>query len=158
MLDIALKLGDELELSDSELNRLQILINLHDIGMINLPEKTLTKEEPMTKIEWEMMKAHPETGYRIALATEKFAHVADDILSHHERWDGTGYPRGLKEDAIPLLARITTIADAYEVMTHGRPYKEPKPKAEIIEELHRCAGYQFDPHLVEVFTEILLKE
>ncbi len=89
------------------------------------------------------------------MATEQFAHVAEDILAHHERWDGTGYPQGLKESSIPLLARITAIADAYEVMSHGRPYKKAMSKNEIIAEFRRCSGKQFDPELVEVFLAVL---
>ena len=100
------------------------------------------------------MKKHPETGSRIARSTEEFAHVAEDILSHHERWDGTGYPRGLQGGEIPLLARITAVVDAYDVMTHGRPYKKPLSRSEALEECRRCSGNQFDPELVEIFLEI----
>jgi GGDEF domain-containing protein len=81
--------------------------------------------------------------------------LAEDVLSHHERWDGTGYPRGLKERSIPLLARITSVVDAYDVMTHGRPYKAPLSQAEALEECRRCSGTQFDPDLVKVFLEMM---
>ncbi len=158
MLMFAWKIGERIGLPDSELNRLSLVITLHDIGKINIPEKTLTKRDSLTEEEWEMIKEHPEVGHRIAFASEEFAHIAEDILSHHERWDGTGYPRGLKEDEIPLLARITAIVDAYEVMSNGRPYKEPMSQEAIIEEFRRCSGTQFDPGLVEIFIEILQKE
>ncbi|UMZ74670.1 PocR ligand-binding domain-containing protein [Natranaerofaba carboxydovora] len=151
----ALKIGEKLGLSDSELRRLKLAIILHDIGKINISESILTKEGPLTEEEWETMKEHPEIGYRIACATQEFSHVAEDILSHHERFDGKGYPRGLKAKEIPLLARITAIVDAYEVMTNGRPYKKPMLHQEIIAEFKRCAGTQFDPELVEVFLNIL---
>lgn len=147
-------IGKELSLPDAEMNRLELLITLHDIGKINIAEEILTKRGPLTSDEWETIKKHPEIGYRIARATEEFAHVANEILAHHERWDGQGYPQGLKEKAIPYLARITTIADAYEVMTNGRPYKKAMPIKEVAAEFRRCAGTQFDPALVEIFLSI----
>ena len=155
MQEVALKIGEMIDLPDSELNRLGLLINLHDIGKINIPEEILIKRGPLTQREWEIVKRHPETGYRIARATEEFAHVAGDILAHHECWDGTGYPQGVKGEEIPLLARITAIADAFEVMTNGRPYKKPLSREEVVAELSRCSGAQFDPQLVETFLTVL---
>jgi diguanylate cyclase (GGDEF)-like protein len=154
MQEIALKIGSRIGLPDSELNRLNLLITLHDIGKINIPEELLTKKDALSKDEWEVMKKHAETGFRIARATEEFAHVADGILSHHEKWDGTGYPQGLKGKDIPLLARITTIADAFEVMSNGRPYKKALEPKVIIAEFEKCAGTHFDPELVEHFLNI----
>lgn len=155
MQEAAKSIGKELDLPNSELHRLELLITLHDIGKINIPEEVLTKKGALSAAEWKIMKKHSETGFRIAKATESFAHVAEDVLAHHERWDGSGYPQGLKGEAIPLLARITAIADAYEVMSNGRPYKKAMGKDEIVAELKRCAGSQFDPKLVEVFLAIL---
>ena len=155
---VAQKIGKKIGLSESELNRLEKLIQMHDIGKTNISEEILTKKGSLTAEEWEVMKKHPETGFRIARATEEFALVAEEILSHHERWDGTGYPNGLKEEEIPLLARITAVADAYEVMANGRPYKEPMTKEEIDKEFKRCAGIHFDPELVDVFLKILKEE
>ncbi len=133
--------------------RLDLLITLHDIGNINMPEKIITKNESLTAGEWEMIKKHPEIGFRIARSTEEFAHVAEEILAHHERWDGSGYPRGLREEEIPLLSRIAAIADAYEVMSSGRPYKEKMNQGEIMAEFKKCAGTQFDPALVDLFLD-----
>ncbi len=160
---VAIKIGEKLRLPETELSRLKLLIMLHDIGKINIPGEILKKESSLSPEEWVLVKQHPKTGYKIARAAEEFAHVAEDILAHHERWDGTGYPNGLKEEEIPLLARITAVADAYEVMTNGRPYKEAMTKEEIVKEFKRCAGKQFDPELVKIFlsileTEILSKE
>ncbi len=158
MQKVATKIGEKLGLPKTELIRLKLLIMLHDIGKINIPGEILTKEGSLSPEEWKLVKQHPETGYRIAHAAEEFTHVAEDILAHHECWDGTGYPNGLKEEEIPLLARITAVADAYEVMTNGRPYKKPMTKEEIVKELKRCAGKQFDPELVEIFLSILETE
>ncbi len=156
MQQAALKIGEKLELPDLELSRLKLIITLHDIGKINISEEILTKEGPLTAEEWEEVKKHPETGYRIARATEDFTHVAEDILAHHEHWDGSGYPQGLKGKEIPLLARITSIVDSYEVMVNGRPYKKALSPEEIKEEFKRCAGTKFDPELVAIFLKGIL--
>ncbi len=155
MQEAAQRIGEKLGLPDSELRRLDLLITLHDIGKINVPGELLNKKEALTDTEWAIMKKHCEIGFRIARATDDFAHVADDILAHHERWDGSGYPRGLIGEEIPLLSRITAIADAFEVMSNGRPYKKAMSKNEIVAEFKRCAGTQFDPKLVEIFLSTL---
>jgi len=155
MRKVAKNIGKKMNLTDTELSRLDLLITLHDIGKINIPEEILTKEGPLTATEWEVIKEHPEIGFRITRATEEFAHVAEDILAHHEHWDGSGYPRGLKGENIPLLARITAIADAFEVMSRGRPYNGALQLDEIKDEFKRYAGTQFDPQLVEVLLSIL---
>ena len=151
MQQVAKQIGEKIYLPDTEVNRLELLITLHDIGKINLSEEILTKDGPLTEDEWVEVKKHPEIGFRIARATEEFAHVADDILAHHECWDGKGYPQGLQGTEIPLLARITAIADAYEVMTNGRPYKKALSPTEVSDEFQRCSGTQFDPELVKIF-------
>ena len=158
MQTMAFKIGEKYGLSDSELIRLNLLITLHDIGKINIPEKLLKKSNPLSNDEWNILKKHPETGYRVAIATEDFAYIAEDILSHHEWWDGSGYPRGLKKNDIPLLARITAIVDAYEVMKNGRPYKPAMAAEEIYSEFKRSAGTQFDPDLVNLLLEIIDNE
>jgi diguanylate cyclase (GGDEF)-like protein/PAS domain S-box-containing protein len=155
MQEMATKIASRLGLPDSEINRLTLLITLHDIGKINIPEEILTRNSSLTESEWEIIQKHPEIGYRIALATEGFAHVAEDILSHHENFDGSGYPRRLKGKEIPLLARITAVADSYEVMSNGRPYKKAMTREAIIAEFKRCSGKQFDPELVKILLKLL---
>ena len=150
----ALAIGEKINLTHAELDRLSIVATLHDIGKIVIPGDILNKPGALTGEEWQIVKEHPATGYRITSSTEEFAHVAVEILNHHERWDGTGYPRGKKEKDIPLLARIITIVDAYDVITYGRPYKKPMTREEALNEIKRCAGSQFDPELVDVFIDI----
>jgi HD-GYP domain-containing protein (c-di-GMP phosphodiesterase class II) len=104
------------------------------------------------------MKKHPEIGYRIAQASSELTPIAEGILHHHEWWNGSGYPQGLKKDEIPLISRIIAIVDAYDVMTHTRPYKEAKTKTKAIEEIKKCSGKQFDPYLVDKFLEIIKEE
>ncbi len=158
MQKVTLKIGEKMDFSDQELSRLSLLTTMHDIGKISIPEEILMQKEPLTSEEWEIVKKHPGTGYRIARTTSEFAHVAEDILCHHERWDGMGYPQGLKGEEIPLLARIAAVADAYEVMLHGRPYKKAMTRSEIVAEFKRCAGTHFDPGLVDIFLSILENE
>jgi len=102
--------------------------------------------------EWNIIKRHPEIGYRIAESTPPIAPIAEGILSHHERWDGEGYPQGLKGDEIPVNACIVSIVDAYDVMTFGRHYRPAISDEKAKEELVRCAGTQFSPFLVDKFV------
>jgi HD-GYP domain-containing protein (c-di-GMP phosphodiesterase class II) len=152
---LAHQLGKKEGLPSSELNRLSLLAVLHDIGKATIPEEILTKTGKLTDEEWEILKRHSETGSRIAASTNEFALIAEDILSHHERWDGKGYPRGLKEEEIPFLSRLITIIDAYDVMINDRPYSKAISSEEALEEINRCAGSQFDPRLAEDFIEMM---
>ena len=155
MKELSLKLGKKVGLSGTELDRLSLLTSLHDIGKITIPQELLNKEEPLTDHEWELIKKHTEAGYRIVSSMDQFSDIAEYILHHHERWDGSGYPEGLKGEDIPLLSRILSIVDAYDVMTSGRPYKEPISKEEALQEILDCAGSQFDPKLAKEFVEFM---
>ncbi|MGM0421038.1 MAG: HD domain-containing phosphohydrolase [Bacillota bacterium] len=155
MNDLARALGEELALPRSEQEKLSLLASLHDIGKTIIPEAILNKPGRLNDDEWAEIVRHPGTGFRICSATEEFTHIAQEILCHHERWDGGGYPRGIAGDEIPLLARIISIVDAYDVMTNDRPYQAALTQAEALEEIERCAGSQFDPDLAEKFVQII---
>jgi len=150
---VAVQLGKKIGLPKSELHRLSLLTRLHDLGKVGIEKGILSKPTKLSKEEWEEIEKHPSIGYRICSEVEEFAHVAQEILAHHEHWDGSGYPRGLKGEDIPYLARIISIIDAYDVMTHDRPYSKAVSKEEALAEIKRCAGSQFDPNLVEKFLE-----
>jgi len=154
MEDLAIKLGEKVGLSYVELNRLSLLAVLHDIGKTSIPESILKKPGSLTAEEWEKIRQHPVVGFRLCSSIDDFSHIALDVLSHHERWDGTGYPRGIAGENIPLLARIITIVDSFDVMTNGRPYKEPMTEEEALKEIQDCAGSQFDPELAVKFIEV----
>ncbi|MGM0380094.1 MAG: sensor domain-containing diguanylate cyclase/phosphohydrolase [Bacillota bacterium] len=154
MAELAMEFGKKLDLPNFELTRLSLLATLHDIGKTTISEEILKKTDKLTNAEWEMIKKHPQIGYKIASASEEFTIVADEILTHHERWDGSGYPDGLKGEKIPYLSRIISIIDAYDVMTHDRPYSKAISKKEALEEIRTCAGSQFDPKLVKEFLEM----
>lgn len=154
---ICMHIAEKKDLPDSERERLHLLTNMHDIGMIDLPNGLFIKPDELSEKERIMVHKHPETGYRIARSTREFAHIAEGILNHHECWDGSGYPEGLAGRDIPLISRILTIADALEVMSSGRPYKKGMSIKEIVAEFKRCSGKQFDPELVEIVL-LLLEE
>ncbi len=146
-------IGKGMRMSETELDALNLLSALHDIGKIAIPSTILDKAGSLSHEEWDTMKKHPEIGYRIALSTPELVPIAEAILAHHECWDGSGYPLGLREEKIPLLARILAVCDAYDVMVNGRPYREAISKQEALQELQNCAGTQFDPSVVKVFVE-----
>lgn len=152
---LILKLGIAINLPQNKLDELVLLSALHDIGKVATPDKILMKKGKLNSREWKIIKRHPEIGYKIAESTPQIAPIAEDILSHHEWWDGTGYPQGLKERNIPINACIAAIVDAYDVMITGRPYREPISEKEAVEELKRCSGTQFHPVLVEKFIASL---
>ncbi len=149
----SLKLGQLMNMSDEDLVALQLFATVHDIGKISIDQNILTKKDPLTDEEWRQIRKHPETGYRIANSSPGLMHVADLILCHHEWWDGSGYPGGLKEEQIPLGSRILAVVDAYDAMTHDRSYKKALSKEEAIKELKLFSGTQFDPQLVRLFIK-----
>ena len=144
-----------MDLTDAQLNELELLSTLHDIGKIGINDNILNKPGKLTEDEWVDMKKHPEIGYRIAMTTPELVPIADYILSHHEHWDGSGYPQGSKREEIPLLSRIIAVADAYDAMTSDRPYRRAMTKNAAIEEIKKNAGTQFDPYIAELFLNIL---
>ncbi len=158
MKDIAEKIVNKLGLSEYDLARMDLLINLHDIGKVNIPETTLKKTGPLSAADWDLIKKHPENGHRIVRTAEAFAHVADEILAHHEKWDGSGYPHGLKGEGIPLLARVISAADAFEVMKSGRPYQRAMNSEEIAAEFKREKGKHFAPQIADIVLEILVND
>lgn len=152
---LSVRLGQALSLSDTQLSALALLSTLHDIGKLSVDENILNKPGPLTEEEWTEIRKHPEVGYRIANASPELAPIADFILCHHERWDGTGYPQSLSGEAIPLLSRIVAIVDAYDAMTQDRPYRQALPPEAAAQEIADNAGTQFDPTLAALFQQIL---
>ncbi len=129
---------------------------LHDIGLITIDKEILERKRVLKLKEWERVKKHPEIGYRIVRSSEELDNIAPLILHHHERWDGNGYPRGLKGRDIPTGARIIAIVDAYDVMRNKDIYNEKFSRQEAVKELKDCAGTQFDPRIVETFIDEII--
>jgi cyclic di-GMP phosphodiesterase len=148
------RLGLEVGLRPDELEALAYGSLLHDVGKIGIPEAILRKTGSLTEEEWTVMRRHPEIGERICRPLVLSRSFASIIRHHHERWDGGGYPDGLRGDGIPLGARIVTLADAFDAMTHDRPYRPAMPFERAIEEIRRMSGSQFDPGLTPLFIPL----
>jgi len=147
-------IGFRLGLSTEQLQNLDRLALLHDIGKIGIPDNILFKPGPLTDEERDTMKTHPEKGFKIAQTSPELSGIANLILTHHERWDGRGYPLGLKGDEIPLESRILAVVDTYDVFTHERPYKLAKTREEALQEIEANAGSRFDPQVVHEFLKV----
>ncbi len=152
------KLGTHLKLSPEEMRRLDLICDLHDVGKLVVPEEILIRPGPLTSEERDLVEAHCEHGVKIIQSAASLVAVADEILAHHEWYDGSGYPRGLKGEEIPLLSRIFAIVDAFDVMTQGRAYRRALPCTEALSELRDCKGIQFDPVLVDAFIALMKED
>jgi putative two-component system response regulator len=148
-----------LGLSDKEVSQIRLASPLHDIGKIGIPDSILLKPGKLTPEEWEVMKTHATIGANILSGSQSpLLQMAEEIaLTHHERWDGTGY-FDMKSEEIPLSGRIVTIVDVYDALTHGRPYKMAWSVDKALDEIKKQIGKQFDPQVVEVFLETIGKE
>jgi putative nucleotidyltransferase with HDIG domain len=131
---------------------------LHDIGKFAFPDSILLAERPLTEEQWEAVRRHPADGAQIVQRVDGYGPVADIVLSHHERWDGGGYPRNLAGEEIPLPARLISVADAYDVLTARDSYRRPVSPEAAVAELRRGAGTQFDAQVVETFASLLASE
>ena len=150
----ALAIGEGLVLTSAQREALELGALLHDVGEIRTPEAVLGKAGPLTVEERRLVEAHPIQGVEILETVPLLTPALDVVGGHHERWDGGGYPSGLREDAIPLTARIVAVADALDAMTHDRPYRKARPLGEALETLREGAGNQFDPRIAETALAI----
>ena len=151
-------IGKAFNLNEDDIIELKAAGELHDIGKIAVDEAILNKSTALSESEWAHIKSHPEIGYRLLSNSYEFHNLAEYVLAHHERWDGTGYPKGLSGKAINWKSRIIAVADAYDAMTSNRPYHKALSTEEAIAELKQNAGKQFDPDIVRVFIEKVLDD
>ncbi len=147
--------ADYLKLSCEDKSLLLYAAYLHDLGKINIPKEILVSSEKLTKEQWAELKKHPQDGADIIKQMEGFEIVASIVLQHHEKFDGTGYPQGLKGEGICYLARILTVVDSFDAMTNQRTYQKVKTFEEAFEEIERCKGTQFDPVIAEKFIKAI---
>ncbi|NCB74538.1 MAG: PAS domain S-box protein [Clostridia bacterium] len=144
-------IAEKMYLSQAEIDKIRVAGILHDIGKIGIDESVLNKASRLDVKESEMMKLHPVKGATILQNTSEYRGVSDIVLSHHERYDGSGYPNGLKAEAIPLGARIIAVADTYDAITNERPYRKAMSKEDAISEIKSCSGTQLDPKIASLF-------
>jgi len=149
------KIGEELDLTPCELYELELFATLHDIGKISISDEILNKSGELSPDEWTQMKTHAEIGYNIAMSTSELKSIAGYILSHHENWNGSGYPHGISGEDIPLLSRILAIADTYDAMTQDRVYRTAMGREIALEEIRQNTGSKFDPAIAAVFFQVV---
>lgn len=147
--DLTLEIAENLGIADADLKQIERGALLHDIGKLRIPDSILWKPAALNHEEWQIMRRHPEYGYEFVKELEVLNGAADIILSHHERYDGSGYPRGLKGTEISLGSRIFALVDSVDAMTHDRPYQRGMSFPAARKEIRRHAGTHFDPGLVE---------
>lgn len=150
--EICHAIASSMGFDSEEIDRIRIAGLVHDIGKIGINESILNKTTGLDNQEWNEIKKHPEIGWRILSAANEFYDLANCVLHHHERWDGHGYPNGVKHEDIPIEARIIMLADAFDAMTSRRSYRDGMSEEQAIEEIMRCAGAHFDPSIVDVFV------
>ncbi len=149
-------IGQAFRLQNDQIKELETAGELHDIGKIIMDETILNKAGSLTELEWQDVRKHPETGYRLLGNANEFYKISEFVLDHHERWDGKGYPKGLKGEEIHWEARVISVADAYDAMTSERTYRKALSEKEAVEEIIKYSGIQFDPAIVKVFVEEVL--
>lgn len=147
-------IGMALGLSTGQIYKIRTAAFLHDIGKYKVPASLLNKPGRLTGEEMEIVRNHPLDGAEITSKVSEFEEIIPVIKHHHEKYDGTGYPGGLKGNKIPLFSRIISIADAYDAMVHRRIYSKPRSSQAAIDEIFRCSGTQFDPVLVNIFSTV----
>jgi HD-GYP domain-containing protein (c-di-GMP phosphodiesterase class II) len=152
--DFAVLLGQQLRLSPEVVELIRFGAPLHDLGKIGVADAILRKPGPLTAAEFEVMKAHTTKGAEILEKIPDFRPALPIVRSHHERWDGTGYPDGLKATTIPRLARIVAVAEAFDAMVFDTPYRQARPIENAFAEIERHQGLQFDPEIVAAFLLI----
>ena len=148
---IAKTVGERIGLSSRELDTLAQAALVHDIGKLGVPDRILNKAGRLTDAEFGVIQQHPEIGRDLLRHAGIEGDLLEIVLAHHERWDGEGYPFKKRGTEVTVAARILTISDSYDAMTHHRPYRAAQPLSRVLSELERCSGTQFDPDLVEVF-------
>ncbi|MDO4534536.1 MAG: diguanylate cyclase [Clostridium perfringens] len=151
-------IAKELKLDEKDRKYLIYGAYIHDVGKISVSKETLIKKMPLNDSQWQEIREHPKYGYEIIEKIDCLKDMSDMVLYHHERYDGRGYPKGLKGEKIPYLVRVLTVIDSFDAMTSIRPYNNKKTYDEGLEELKKCSGTQFDPKIVQVFSKVITDE
>jgi putative nucleotidyltransferase with HDIG domain len=153
--DLAVKLATRLGVSEADRVRIKRGALLHDIGKMGVPDAILSKPGPLDEAEWAVMKQHPSLAHQLLSGTPFLRDALDIPYGHHERWDGTGYPRGLAGESIPLAARIFAVVDVYDALSSDRPYRAAWPRDRVLAHLRAESGTHFDPTVVRAFLDLI---
>ena len=154
--DMAVRLAAAMGFSGADLVHVRRGALLHDIGKLSIPDSILLKSGPLTDEEWRIMRQHPVYAHELLSPIEYLREALEIPYCHHEKWDGTGYPQGLKEEQIPLAARIFAVVDTWDALTSDRPYRAGWPVAKVCAHIRSRAGTQFDPKVVDVFMQMMV--
>jgi len=152
---IALAIATELRLSAADRRSVELGALLHDVGKLSIPDRVLMKPGPLNELEWEAMRRHATLGERLLARIVQQPEVLAAVRSHHERWDGSGYPDGKRGEEVPLPARIVAVADAFQAMIEPRPYRAPRTQASALAEIASQSGRQFDPACVRALFAVV---
>ena len=152
---LAVATAEGLGLDEEDVERIELAARLHDVGMLAIPDTITNKPGGLIDAEWTIMRTHPEVGQRILAAAPSLAPAARLVRFHHERWDGRGYPDGLKGEDIPVGARIIAVCSAFVAMMRHRPFSDAITVEEALAEIESCSGSQFDPHVAGVFCGLV---
>jgi putative nucleotidyltransferase with HDIG domain len=153
--DLTLKLARVMNINESQLTHIRRGALLHDIGKMGVPDNILLKPDKLTDEEWEKMRKHPEFAYEMLSSIQYLKPAVEIPYCHHEKWDGTGYPRGLKGEEIPLPARIFAVVDVWDAVTNDRPYRPAWTQQEALEYIRDQSGKHFDPQVVNIFLRLI---
>ena len=156
--DLVIRFAKTIGLSDADVEHIRRGALLHDVGKLGIPDVLLLKPGKLTEEEWQVMRLHPVYAYQWLSSIEFLLPALDIPYCHHEKWDGTGYPRGLKRKEIPIAARLFAFADVWDALRSDRPYRNALPKDEVVEYIRTGSGSQFDPELVDIFMELIRDE
>jgi len=155
VMEYSVDIGERMELGESDIEQLKKSALLHDIGKIGIPDAVLQKKGKLSDVEYSIIKSHSEIGATILKSIKSFKHLVPAVYHHHERFDGKGYPHGIKGEQIPLHARIIAVADSFDAITSNRPYRNAFVLKAAVSELEQNKGVQFDPYIVDIFIKIL---
>ena len=155
MTELTVKLAKEYGMDDDELIQIKRGSLLHDMGNLGIPNQILHKPGPLTDDEWAIMKKHPKLAFDMIYPIEYLRPALDIPYCHHEKWDGTGYPRGLKDEDIPLPARLFAVVDVWDTLTSERPYRPPWKEEDVLKFINEQSGQHFDPNVVELFLKFI---
>jgi HD-GYP domain-containing protein (c-di-GMP phosphodiesterase class II) len=153
--DMTMRLALAMNIDETDIVHIRRGALLHDIGKLGIPDHILLKADALTDEEWLIMRQHPGYAFNMLASVDYLHHALEIPYSHHEKWDGSGYPRGLKALEIPLAARIFAVADVWDAITSDRPYRKGWSKADALKYIQEQSGTDFDPHVVNVFLKII---